>query len=86
MKSLSYFFAEGHFEIETPRDLGHLPRSFRCYGNKQTNYWQSGADLMIQLLSLCIKFINPLFAITSAGSALIVLRSSVCWIRQQLDK
>ena len=33
-----------------------------------------------------IQSIYPLFAITSAGSALIVLRSSVCWIRQQLDK
>jgi hypothetical protein len=32
------------------------------------------------------QFINPLFAITSAGSTLIVLRSSVCWIRQQLGK
>ena len=31
-------------------------------------------------------FINPLFEITSASSALIVLRSSMCRIRQQLDK
>ena len=30
--------------------------------------------------------INPLFAITQASSALIMLRSSESWIRQQLDK
>ena len=30
--------------------------------------------------------INPLFVITQASSALIMLRSSESWIRQQLDK
>ena len=32
------------------------------------------------------QFLNPLFSITSASSALVVLKSSVCWIRQQLYK
>ena len=32
------------------------------------------------------QIINPLFAITSAGSILIMLRSSVCWLKLQLDK
>ena len=32
------------------------------------------------------QFLNHLFAITFASSALVVLKSSMCWIRQQLYK
>ena len=48
-------------------------RTWSCVENPCLSNWST-------------QFINPLFAITSAGSALIVLRSSVCWIRQKLDK
>ena len=41
--------------------------------------------LLIQIWKTqCIK--NPLFATTPTCSALIMLRFSLCWIRQQLDK